>query len=158
MGAPAIGVYQNILYSGLGVAEVAIDGESLSGVMPHSNDNAAINLVNNPSLSVAYPGSTTNSFALESVYYGCTTQLENGVVEDAVACKITFTGYKAGSATPVVTQTFTFTPAQPVDVQNAPTFGTFSSGFQGLQYANITFEPELLTDFQLDNLVGTTTS
>lgn len=127
--------------------------------MPHSDPNFAIGTASGASsLSIAYAGSEIKSFALDSWYYGCATGLLQGEVEAAVNCSITATGYKAGSTTPAVTQTFDFTPAQPVDLMNALAFGTFSHAFQGLQYANFTFTPSNLVVFAIDNLVGSTQS
>lgn len=124
--------------------------------MPHSNPNIAL-ASGASSLSVAYSDSKVKSFALDSLYYGCNTGLEQGEVETAVACTITVTAYRAGSTKPAATETFEFTPAQPIDLMNAPTFGTFSSGFQGLEYANITFTPSTAV-LLFDNLVGYTES
>ena len=127
--------------------------------MPHSDPNFAIGTASGASsLSIAYAGSKIKSFALDSYYYGCATGLLQGEVEAAVKCSITVTGYKAGSTTPAATQTFDFTPAQPVDLMNALAFGTFSQAFQGLQYANFTFTPSTLVVFAIDNLVGSTQS
>lgn len=54
---------------------------------------------------------------------------------------MTVTGFRAGSETPAVAQAFVFEPAEAVDVQNAPTFGAFASGFRGLQSVNFTYVP-----------------
>lgn len=127
--------------------------------MPHTNPNDAIGFTSGASsLSIAYAGSKVKSFALKSLYYGCNTALQQGEVETAIACNITVAGYKAGSTKPAATQTFQFKPAQPVDLQNAPTFGTCLSAFQGLEYANFTFTPSTLVVFIMDNLVGSTQS
>ena len=127
--------------------------------MPHPYPNFAVGTASGASsLSIAYAGSKIKSFALDSYYYGCGTGLVQGEVEAAVNCSITVTGYKAGSTTPAATQTFDFTPAQPVDLMNALAFGTFSHAFQGLQYANFTFTHSTLVVFIIDNLIGSTQS
>ena len=154
-----VGIHYGIFYSNFGVSQPGIDGESFTGVMPHTNPNDAIGFTSGASsLSIAYPSSKVKSFALKSLYYGCNTALQQGEVETAVGCSITVTGYKAGSTKPAATQTFQFTPAQPIDLQNAPTLGTFSSAFQGLEYANFTFTPSTLVVLVIDNVVGSTQS
>lgn len=127
--------------------------------MPHSNLNIAIGITSGvSSLSITYPGSKIKSFGLNSFYYGCNTALKQGEAETAVACNITAKRYKAGSAKAVATQIFKITPAQPVDIMNAPTFGTFSSAFQGMQHVNFTFAPSTLVVILFDNLLGSTQS
>lgn len=92
--------------------------------------------------------------ALTSYYYGCTTAGFNNVADAAVPCNITATGYKAGSAKVAAKQTFEFVPAEPVDVQNPPTLGSFESTFQGLQNVTFAFEPAGTAVLLIDDLVG----
>ena len=127
--------------------------------MPQSDPNFAVGTASGASsLSIAYAGSTIKSFALDSYSYGCATGLVQGEVEAAVKCSITVTGYKAGSTTPAATQTFDFTPAQPVDLMNPLSFGTFTNAFKGLEHVNFTFTPSNLVVVVIDNLVGSTLS
>ena len=154
-----VGIYYGISYNNFGVSQPGVANESLSGVIPHSDPNFAAGFVSGASsLSIAYAGSNIKSFALDNFYYGCATALLQGEIEAAVNCSITVTGYKAGSTEPAATQTFGFTPDEPVDFMNALAFGTFDSGFQGLEYANFTFRPSTLVVVLVDNVVGYTQS
>lgn len=154
-----VGTYYGISYADFGVGLPGIANQSLTGVMPHSNPKYGVGFDSGTSsLSIVYPGSKVKSFGLSSFWYGCNTALRQSDVEDAVACNINVTGYKAKSTKPAATQSFHFTPAEPIDLQNAPTFGMFSSDFQGLEYANFTFTPSTLVALIVDNIVGSTQS
>lgn len=72
----------------------------------------------------------------------------------AEPCNVTVMGFRAGSETPAVTQTFVFEPAKAVDVQNAPTFGAFASAFRGLQSVNFTYVPASVEALLVDDIVG----
>ena len=111
-------------------------------------------------LTTLYPGSKTKSFSLSSFYYGCDAVLDNGAVSIAVGCKITVTGYRAGSSAPYTTQTFVFTPEEAVNLMNPLTFGKFSTNFQNLVNATFTAEPTSLLDagVSIDDVVGSTVS
>lgn len=156
-----VGIYQGISYENFDVAALAILNESASDVIPHSDPNVAIAITTAstpPTLTTLYSGSTTTSFSLSSLYYGCAAQSAQGVISIALACKITVTGYKAGSSSSSAAQTFDFSPEEPVDVMNPLTFGTFSAKFQDLQSATFAVEPSLLTGVYIDNLAGITQS
>ena len=83
-------------------------------------------------LSVAYAGSPVKALTLNSFYCACAMNLPEGAIGAAAECTVTVAGYKVGSSTPVATQRFTFTPAEPVDVMNPMSLGNLSSGFQNL--------------------------
>lgn len=154
-----VGIYYGVSFADFGVGLPGIANESLSGVMPHSNPQYGVGFDSGASsLSIVYPSSKVKSFGLNSFWYGCNTALRQSDAETAVACNINVTGYKAKSTKPAATQSFQFTPAQPIDLQNAPTFGRFSSKFQGLEYANFTFTPSTLVALIVDNIIGTTES
>lgn len=109
-------------------------------------------------MTISYSGSTIKSLALSSFYYGCNAALGQGVVDFATTCTITATGYRAGSNTAAANQEFSFTPAQPLDVMNAPSFGQFSSEFQGLETVAFVVAPATTATGVLDDIVGSLTS
>lgn len=156
-----VGIYYGVSYENFDVASAAILNESASGLIPHSDPNVAIAVTTAstpPKLTALYSGSTTKSFLLSSVYYGCAAMTLQGVISIAVACNITVTGYKAGSSSPYTTQTLKFIPEEPVDVMNPLTLGTFSSKFQTLQNVTLAVEPLVGVGVFIDNLVGSTQS
>ena len=158
-----VGIYKGINFENFDVASEGVLNESTAGLIAHSNPNVAIFLANSTTkylLTTLYPGSKTKSFSLSSFYYGCDAVLDQGAVSVAVACTITVTGYRAGSSAPYTTQTFDFTPAEPVDLMNPLTFGKFSTKFQNLVNATFTAEPTSLLDagVSIDDLVGSTVS
>ena len=100
-------------------------------------------------MTISYPDSDIESFALASFYYGC---LITGKISLPVPCTITVTGYGAGSSEPVAVQTFTFSPAAGWVVPL--TFGVFGPAFQGLQHVTYVQSPAAGTEFVVDNIVG----
>lgn len=104
-------------------------------------------------MTISYSGSKVKSFALASLYYGCQTDLGQAAASVPVACNITATGYKAGSSTPVAVQEFEFSPATELTAPLA--FGEFEAAFQGLENVTYAQSPATLTEFILDNIVGT---
>ena len=107
-------------------------------------------------MTVSYPSSKVKSFALSSLYYGCQTNLAQAAASDPVACDITATGYKGGSSKPVAVQKFAFAPAKGLMAPLA--FGKFEAAFQGLETVTYVQSPATLTEFILDNVVGTITT
>ncbi len=51
-------------------------------------------------------------------------------------------------------KTFEFIPAQVVDLQNAPTFGTFNKTFGNLVNVSFSYAPALAAVLLLDNIQG----
>ena len=156
-----VGIYKGLSYSNFIVAQLSQLNVSLSGVIPHSNNNVALHAgatSGTPAITAKFSGSKTKSFSLSSFYYGCDISDLNGVVSDARACNIIVLGYKAGSSSPVANETFVFKPLEEVDVMNPPTFGKFSAKFTGLQTVTFTTIPSTLTATIIDDLVGNTVS
>ena len=101
-------------------------------------------------MATSYDGSKIKSFALESLYYGCQTNLGQAEASLPEACTITATGYRAGKA--VAVQKFSFTPTNKVKAPLA--FGKFTSAFNNLQTVTYAI-PEEDLEFLLDTIVGT---
>ena len=153
-----VGIYKGISYMDFGVSNPGLANTTLA-VSPESKPNRAVGFTSGASsLSVAYHGSKAKSFGLDSLFYGCETGLAQGEAETAVACNITVTGYKERSKKPVATETFEFNPSRLGILGTAPSYGIFSSLFQGLEYANVTFTPSTLVVVIVDNLIGSTVS
>lgn len=91
---------------------------------------------------------------LNTWYYGCGTRSFQAALSRAAACNITVKGYAAGSTTAVAQQKFEFKPAQLVDLQNAPTLGTFNRMFTNVVKVEIYYEPALTVIALVDNLLG----
>ena len=146
-------------YSKWNIDDLSILNESASGVIPHSDPNVvhSENDVSAPP-SVTVKGTTTKSFTPKSFWFGCPSELKQGVVDVAVACNITVKGYKTGSSSPVASQTFEFVPLEPVDVMNPLQFGTFSTKFANIQTANFSVQPPTGAGIDIDNLYYTTQS
>ena len=105
-------------------------------------------------VTTSYPGSEVTSFALESFYYGCESNLDQGAAELPVKCTLKATGYRGGAV--VATQEFSFTPEN--DVLAPLAFGRFISDFKNLQNVTFAQSPSTLTEFLLDTIVGSTQS
>lgn len=150
-----IGIYKNISFTNFDAAQPGAANETLSGIMPESKPNQALLSASPANMTIAYAGSKIKSLALTSFYYGCAGEVPEGVADVAVACNVTAMGYKAGFSTPVIVETFIFTPAEPLDTMNPATLGIFSNKFQTLQIVEFVVEPSSGVTCLLDNIVGT---
>ena len=152
-----VATYEGITYQNFIVAqfsELELLNGTFSGVKPHSDPNVALAVT--PPFSLT-PGPTTKSFSLSSVWYGCDVPTQQGLVALAAACKITATGFRAGSSSPVATQVLSFTPNKVVSLSSPPAFGTFLPQFKNLVSVTLAVEPAGFVFF-FDNLIGSTTS
>ena len=78
---------------------------------------------------MAYSGSTVPSFTVGNFYFGCELSGE-GAANVTTTCDVTLTGYKVLSNEPVATQSFTFTPSEPVDTMQGMPLVTLNSDLQ----------------------------
>lgn len=147
-----VGIYLNISYMSFDVSQPAV---AAAGLIPQSKPNYifGVGTATSPSaMTISYPGSKVKSFALSSLYYGCQTDLAQAAASVPVACNITATGFKAGSSKPVAVQVFAFSPSPGLTAPLA--FGTFEAAFQGLENVTYAQSPTTLTEFLLDNVMG----
>ena len=102
---------------------------------------------------MVYLGSIVKSFTVSSFYCGCEVSGE-GAANVATTCDVTLTGYKALSNTPVATQSFTFTPSEPVDIMQPMALVMLNSGFQ-LPLETVVFTVSTpLVSLSIDNVDG----
>ena len=145
-----MGTYQDISYPNFDLSNPLL---AVAGVLPQGKIYifGAGSSASPAAVTTSYTGSEVTSFALESLYYGCQTNLGQAAASIPVKCTITATGYRAGKV--VALQEFSFTPAKGLQVPLA--FGKFTSAFNNLQTVTYAQSPATGTEFLLDTIVGT---
>lgn len=100
-----------------------------------------------PTLTTYYPGSTIDSFDLESFYFGCVVQLGQGAAALPQACNVQITGYKGSdnsvsNAKQVCSQQFQYAPTTSLATVEQAFSGPVSKSCKNLDFAIITFSLE----------------
>lgn len=95
-----VGNYDGLTYNSLDVLNAGVAGIIVTGLVPQSGSNVAVNgLTNeltsgNPSLTPVAP---YKSLTLESLYFGCVVNTASSVTGVPEACTLAITAYEPGS-------------------------------------------------------------
>ncbi|MDI1484890.1 MAG: nucleolar DEAD-box protein required for synthesis of 60S ribosomal subunit [Ramalina farinacea] len=145
-----VGTYMDISYPNFDLSNPLL---AVAGLLPQGKIYifGAGSSASPAEMTTSYTGSKIKSIALESLYYGCQTNLGQAAASLPVACTITATGYRNGAV--VAVQEFQFTPTNKVKAPLA--FGKFKSAFTNLQTVTYNQSPATGTEFLLDTIVGT---
>ena len=145
-----MGTYQDISYPKFDLSNPLL---ALAGLLPQGKIYifGAGSSTSPAEMTTSYTGSNIKSITLESLYYGCQTNLGQAEASFPEDCTITATGYRSGAV--VAVQEFSFTPTNKVKAPLA--FGKFKSAFSNLQTVTYAQSPEEGIEFLLDTIVGT---
>ena len=116
VGLPQIGKYNGLVYSGWAIDTAGVLTGTNGGLVAHSPNNTAI-AVTTETIATGNPGTITagsdmRCFTLQSLYYGCSLNSQQGQVGLATGCTIQLDGYTNGKER--LLRTLTFTYPQPV--------------------------------------------
>jgi hypothetical protein len=97
-----------------------------------------------PMLTTNYKDSIIKRFDLESFYFGCSLNTENGIVGAPTACNINISGYQGSdnsvsNAKQVCSQQFQYNPTTTTGQQQQAFSGRVASCFKDMQFAIVTY-------------------
>lgn len=140
--------YRGLSYTGINYEAPGL----VPGVVPQSAPNLAgtglINQVTNPNRGISVNGTTTKSFDLIELYYGCLFSTRVTIFQIATPCKFIVTGYRNSGTVKVGPASFEFAPSS--RTKASMNLGKFSAAFANLE--EIRFEP-IFTDPLTPNYV-----
>ena len=135
-----VGVYNQLSFSNFFVNQPGVPRViTLNGVAPKSDPIQALGGLSQRTSTISVPaGGPARTFSLNSFYYACTIETQQGAAELAQPCNITVTGYSRGKAK--VSLQFNFVPIELITLMQAPVFSAFK-GFSGLDKATFVQTP-----------------
>lgn len=147
------GTYEDLTYNSFIVINntLAIVG----GVAPHSPPNNILGVQSSngtPSVTVATPYKT---FSLESFWFGCDADLQQGSVNVAKQCTLTVAAFQKANDQEIATASYTFTPPENPVTQPPMVQAVLPNEFEGASMVTFIQSDSTLTGFGIDNMAYT---